>query len=146
MGGAPEEEPGRDVSAAFDPGELSFRHQDKLLSSQFSSSLCSLHDITFLLLFRPSLSIMKDIVSRKNIKNAQIDWQKKKKRHYDVCVCMGSLNSNIIPGRQMADSFEYYKDIKQQYFAVHVAHLSKMILMGYPGGASIIHSQLRASL
>lgn len=55
MGGAPEEEPGRDVNAAFDPGELSFRHQDKLLSSQFSSSLCSLHDITFPLLFRLSL-------------------------------------------------------------------------------------------
>lgn len=79
------EKPGCDVNAAFDPGELSFRHQDKLLSSQISSSPCGLHDITFLLLLRLSLSITKDIAWRKNIKkNAQIDWQKKKKkRHYD---------------------------------------------------------------
>lgn len=60
-----------------------------------------------------TLSIMKDIVSRKNIKNAQTDWQKKGivmelLLQFSQCsLCMGSLNSNIIPGRQMAASFEY---------------------------------------
>lgn len=29
---------------------------------------------------------------------------------------------------------------------VYSTYLSKMILIGYPGGASMIHSQLRASL
>lgn len=76
MGRAPEKEPRRDVNAVFDPRDLFLKHQDKLLSPHFSSSLCSLNYITFILLFF-FFSIVKNIVSHKNIKNAQIIGKKR---------------------------------------------------------------------